>query len=385
MNRPSFNLVWAQDGVAIDPDLDTTAPSYVANKYQGIGWIVQKPPEQWQNFLQQITDLKLVEYLSNGLFTTDSSVVYKAGGIRMQGGVVYKMTSSTASTTVLSINKADFAKIVADMTTKINNHISTINAHKDTVDTIIGKTYLKGDVDNSFGSPTNAKTIVYHKLQKGPSVHGETPLSIGTVPAAGGTFTGQVVLERALFPSNGILDFNEATALVNLLNAAGGICIAVNGRGFVQKGSAQSLIVSEAIEPGMTLKYNNEFALPLPYLKADFRNSLSSIGIGNWTTQSASDPVFANGGLQISDNVISLIFKGSATKITSVAICVSDGVVETLIGDFDSWTPNPSGGMNSSTLMPAYTALGGKGKVVQIKEYTVYPRLTTYQKSMLVK
>ena len=74
--RLQYPTYWASGGTATDPDLDTTAPSYEANRYKQNGWHAEKPPEFWQNFLSQITDEKIIARMVDGFQLFDSIFTY---------------------------------------------------------------------------------------------------------------------------------------------------------------------------------------------------------------------------------------------------------------------------------------------------------------------
>ncbi|MEY6830939.1 hypothetical protein [Enterobacter roggenkampii] len=64
INRMSLPAVWAETAVtqyaSVDPDLDTTHFLFIADRYKSLGWQAgETEPEQWQNFLQQLTDIKI--------------------------------------------------------------------------------------------------------------------------------------------------------------------------------------------------------------------------------------------------------------------------------------------------------------------------------------
>lgn len=68
MNRNSLR-VWASstDAIVTDPDLDVNHPGGQGgnNKYEH-GWVVEKEPHQWANFIYNNVDVSIKELLENG-------------------------------------------------------------------------------------------------------------------------------------------------------------------------------------------------------------------------------------------------------------------------------------------------------------------------------
>lgn len=81
---------------------------------------------------------------------------------------------------ILSINLAKYNSLISTLNGLITSHLSTDNPHNDTIGGLVGGGYEKPAVDNAFGSPTDPRTIVYHKARVDVAAHGETPEQIGT-------------------------------------------------------------------------------------------------------------------------------------------------------------------------------------------------------------
>jgi len=81
--KPQFNNVWASTGVKLTPD--------VAKISQG--WVVEIPPHEFDNWMQNRQDALLAHLNQLGIPQWDSTVEYQAGKSYVQGtttGIVYK-------------------------------------------------------------------------------------------------------------------------------------------------------------------------------------------------------------------------------------------------------------------------------------------------------
>lgn len=81
--KPQFNTVWASTGTKLAPD--------VAKINQG--WVVEIPPHEFDNWMQNRQDALLAHLNQLGIPQWDSTVEYQAGKSYVQGtttGVIYK-------------------------------------------------------------------------------------------------------------------------------------------------------------------------------------------------------------------------------------------------------------------------------------------------------
>lgn len=384
-NRLLYPTPWASGGTATDPDLDTTHPSYIADKYATVGWKSEKPPEEWQNFLSQITDEKIIARMVDGFQLFDPSVTYSEGAVYRKGDKFYKIESGVEQE-ILEVKLAVYQSLIDGMDKLLSDHLAADNPHQITVDKLVGGGYIKTDVDKFFGDPNDPQTIVFHKAQKGAGVHGETATSTGALPAAtGGTFTGDVIfLDDAIVqvtPSKSV-HMNKATALFEIVNGTYSIGVDANGNGYIVGTYGTALIISELNLDTLTMKYNNSYALPPPFIRANMRSDLSDgSGIGVWTLYTPADPVFAD-GLQVDNNAAVLTFEGIAGIPVTVHLLVTlaDGTKQSIVKDFADW--NATG--QTVSLQTVVNAAFGGTNPKYFREYTVYPTLTARQKTMLV-
>lgn len=385
--RQSYPDVWASGGNAVDPDLDTTDPSFVANKYETKGWISQKPPEQWQNFLTQISDLKIVERLIDGIVEWQAGVPYRIGAlVKLQDSVWISGVNNNTNAVVEGVN---WKKVLGDLTSSNYNslvdalaliftqHLNSANPHNDTVNTLVDGSYIKSDVDGFFGGATNPKTIVYHKLQMGQTAHGETPAQVGVLPTLGGVFTGDVIqTARILLASNKAVNINPATNQLEFNFSGKRIAIDDSGAWFYET-SIPTLIMTEANYDDMECRINNSFALPFPVIMMNLETSINDAkSIGSWTLTTTKDPEFVVGkGLKVSDNATTLagfVYNGACTVLVVGATDVANSVV---YKDFNS--------ASYATMAQVLTAV--VSPATHVKQIVVYPQLSDYQKTLLVK
>lgn len=377
--RLKFKFPWAQDGEVTDPDLDTAAPSFIANRYADLGWEVEKPPNEWQNFLSQISDLKIISLLFGGIAEFDSSVTYQVGAVSSLNGVV-RVNTSTGWEEIMDLKQVDYLNDVSNLKSIYDNHLAATNPHQDTVDTITDKTYSKTAIDDDFGSPTDPRTIVYHKLQMG-RVHQETPEQLGTLPTSGGKFTGPVSLLGGMkFGTNITIQVNPGNGRIEM--RAGSRILSIDALGNVLwsiVGGAEYPVMTELNYSEFQIRWGNRFALPTPYLQMDFSRSINDgSSTRDWSVTTTGTPVFhPSGGLKIDDNTVT--FSGfDVINPTTIVALTRNSVGVLGRGNSDA----PSGGYTNLSTLLSNLGVSDAAYVVSI---TCYPTLTAYQKSMLVR
>ena len=393
--RLAYPAAWAQNGQAVDPDLDTTHPSYEANRYATKGWHSEKPPEQWQNFLSQISDLKVLGLLVDGIQQWDAGVTYELNALSKVAGVVYIRVAVV--TPVVSPELAGsgwdelvdqtalgFNNLVQGLIDKLSVHNAASNPHDDDIHNVVGGGYLKTEVNPKFNSATDPNTIVYHMGQSGQIVHGETVAQIGTLSAVeGGTFSGPVIFEDdaiiQVSPSK-VVHLNRATALLEMANGTVSLGIAANGVGYVVTTAGMFVVMSEDNYDQLNMVQNGQFALPVPVWSMNLQQSLSDAeGRGNWVVNSEASPVFTKFGLTLTDNPIHISYYQPLAVTAHVVAYDIAGTKLVAILDYDSAISY--GTTINSLLADAFNL----PTAVYFKSMVFYPQLTANQKSMLEK
>lgn len=387
-NRFRYPTDWASGGTAIDPDLDTTNPSYVPDKYETIGWGVQKPPEYWQNFLQQISDQKIMQLLASGVVEFDGSVLYVPNAITKVGDVFYINTSNTATNAdplsgspwfpVLSIVGSEYNTFVVNLNSTIAGHLAADNPHKDTIEGIGG--YNKDTVFTAVDSDANPLNIKYHTKQEG-RVHSETVAQVGTISTSGGTFTGDITFASKIALNVGKTSYiwlNQGTGRVELVVGVYSLSVDSAGNSIFISPSGNNTIVTEANFESIQIKLNGQFALPAKLYSINLNGSLSDArSIGLWTISTVNVPVF--------DKDIGLKYDNNAATLSNVTINVS-ATIHIIAGNTSGVAIGTTEVGSGHTINDISTLVARIGSgLTNVSSIDIYPTLSTYQKSMLVQ
>ena len=87
--------VWASSATSevTDPDLDVNHPGgQGGNQKYEKGWIVEKEPHQWANFIYNNIDVSLKELLEAGSLNWDNTVNYKKDSLVIYNEELYRAT-----------------------------------------------------------------------------------------------------------------------------------------------------------------------------------------------------------------------------------------------------------------------------------------------------
>lgn len=384
-NRASdLNLIWAENGAATDPDLDVDHPIFQPQKYVK-GWIVEKEPHQWQNFLYQITDQKLQIQAEEQFFEWESDLTYPPKAVVRSGDKLYINASGMPSQNVPPADNPNFwfevlgsdanaVKVARDFLQQVlDSHLSADNPHNDNIHDIGG--YEKEEIVDFFEDPTDPRTIRYHVRQVG-KVHNETPAQLGTLPLSGGTFTGDVAYAGGInFGSAGntIVDGTS----IKIGNGSGGIYLNADGSvdHALSTGAARYQVTTKDNFQAHQRAVNYLFALPAPRTEVDFRFNFSSMGIGGHRIDSNVNPVMSYKGWQVADGFTIYNLDYVIPRTDLVEYYVNDVFRRTLV---DS-TVNIIGGTDLKAIANRIAP-----DATHISRVIVYPLLNAYQKSALL-
>lgn len=386
MNRNTVR-VWAISGEIADPDLDVNHPGGQGgnNKYEH-GWIVEKEPHQWANFIYNNVDVSIEELLENGTLLWEASPTYHINCICTYNGIMYralvantnKIPSSnpTSWEVIPYVTATDFANYINTESAGLVAHMARVGPTDNTHNTTASQ------ADTYTTTESNAKIKVVqddldlHESQANP--HNLDAGDVGCLDkVVGGHFTGTVLYS--------LVSFKQAGSCIDadgLINSVESLSIVSNVPW--QKTSKQE-IVTDASYNRINTKYGFKFALPAPDIEISFNETLSSLASGGFTlsygrpttytytnrsgvsiTAAIDEPPFGTQGLCLTADTV-LIFTGLMQGTTSTVYYVLNGVP--VIKDVS---------INSDDLIDYVGTTG------QVRDIRIWIRpLTSYQESML--
>lgn len=287
MNRDT-KRIWASSPYAAitDPDLNTNHPGGEGgNEKYKRGWVVEKEPHQWANFIYNNVDISLAETLQNGTLFWESGVTYKESSIVVYNEVLYRATATNINKVpnllvswevvpyqTASSYEAFLLMYQNTLATHKGKVGPTLNPHNDTA----------GKVGTYTIAETNAKIKVVqddldnHEAQANP--HNLNAANVGCLnKVTGGHFTGTVVYGAGIkfgtqeygIDSDGLYRPNDSFSIVNDIP--------------YQKTSQQE-IVTDTSYNRINIKYSFKFSVPGEDVKIMLVGDLSSLSEGNYTT-----------------------------------------------------------------------------------------------------
>ena len=280
--------VWASSATSevTDPDLDVNHPGgQGGNQKYEKGWIVEKEPHQWANFIYNNVDASLKELLESGSLNWDNTVNYKKDSLVIYNEELYraiepnigKIPSSLVSWEVVPYQTASsyeaFLLMYQDTLATHKGKVGpTLNPHNDTASKVGTYTITE----------TNAKIKVVqddldnHEAQANP--HNLNAASVGCLDkVTGGHFTGTVVYGAGIkfgtqeygIDNDGLYRPNDSFSIVNNIP--------------YQKTSQREIITDVAYNR-INIKHNFKFSVPGEDVKIMLVGDLSSLSEGNYTT-----------------------------------------------------------------------------------------------------
>lgn len=342
--RPSYRVYASGPSAAVtDPDLDASHPGGQggAGKYAK-GWVPEKEPHQWINYIFQQCDINFEELLQQGFLTWDASVTYALGGLTYFNGSTYRAKSSNINkppetnpdiweSGIANMSEATWRTQAQQFTTGLNAHIArkgpTDNAHNTTIAQAGG--YDKATIDALFKAPRDGLNA---HLSDFNNPHNVTLTQVNCLPAAtGGTFTGLVTMYQMQ-----LIDATE------YLSAVGGVITIghASGRIGIKDSLPKNIVtgeeyVSQASYARIRSKYEIDFSTREPEFEIPLQGYLSSPSQGsymlefsrpstlNYTdragvvrTAAVDEPAFTERGLLLTTDTVLMIrtlWSGNAT------------------------------------------------------------------------
>ncbi len=138
-------------------------------------------------------------------------------------------------------------------------------------------------------------------------------------------------------------------------------------------------IITEANYNKFNIKYGNQFALPVPMLRADFHEDINDAeSVGLWTVETTASPEFWYGGFNISNN--GLKFFGPTFNIpTTVVVVVTTDEVDVVMRTSNEDSFSFPDGLDLKDYID--NKLFADKNVMALRFFEVYPRLSA--KSLL--
>lgn len=147
-SKPTIKNIWAKSGVRVEPS-DAKADT---------GWIVERPPYQFQNFLQWRSDKFLKHINEAGIPVWDSTTVYTAGKSYVQGsdGLIYKAVTDGAGQNPVG-NPSNWVKTFGDLDVQMYADAAAASA-ADASDSAAAAAASESSAAGSATTATNAAT-----------------------------------------------------------------------------------------------------------------------------------------------------------------------------------------------------------------------------------
>lgn len=355
MIRPSLR-VWGDSELAdvMDPDLDVDHPSGEGgNEKYSRGWIPEKEPHEWINYIFQTTDVSFLELLSQGTLTWDTTVAYE-----LKSATFYNDSFWTCIQANIGQEPVDgsaywevgFANYTKDewvaMSTAFANELATHkailgptgNAHNTTIDQAGG--YTTQVIDDKFDA---ARTDYLDHTSNLTNPHNLTPAQVNCLPTTGGEFTGLVAYQHIyLVDINHRVSFSVANDYIVLHSGGNEMGIQAGKPMMVTKGKE---LLSELSYTRIRAKHEIKFSVRPPEFFLPMQGSLSSPSQGSYTLQfnrpstleyvdragvaqtaAVDEPAFGVHGLVLTaDTVLNAIVKWSGAATVQL---YRDGVPE---------------------------------------------------------
>lgn len=275
MLRPKLNRIWTSSNSAMRRDPGDT--KYIQ------GWIAEIPTYQVLNYLQYKADIAMLALAERGIFEWGTDVQYTLGSAAWDesNGVIYISTVGSPDRSLrpsanlsqwtpsaIQVSKVQYDTVV----NAINTHIADItgNPHQLTAGRL--NAYNKNEIDNIVAQ---YRALVAAHVNDRNNPHQLTAAGVGAVPAAGGTYTGDVIFNAGLYFDSGKV--NQITRAGGLFLQANTAVLGIDASGKVVAGttSSQSPVVTEGAFPNLKAARELDYTIPQEILKIPFMGDIN--------------------------------------------------------------------------------------------------------------
>lgn len=274
MSRRTSLPVWARSGAVKDPDLDPTHPGGTGGpgKYEK-GWIVEKEPHQWSNFIYQEQTQFLADIARQGTYAA-GYIRAKPWAVGWLNGKQMVFRGGVWEESFGNLSPTELTDLINSESSKLTSHAAITMAHSLTAAQV--GTYTKTEVNNSapvLGVPAHIARV--------DNPHVETAAQIGTLPTSGGAFTGEVTIPSIKLPNNAKV--TQATLTYGTGEFKLDETIYPVKFKSPYNGNIYEAVISEETFPLIKTKYNPEYTVPEPSAVWLFnREGYSTLGYGDF-------------------------------------------------------------------------------------------------------
>lgn len=276
---------WASsvDAQVVDPDTDVDHPSGTGGPGKvAKGWLSQTEPQEWENWLINRYQSKMLNRLVRGVHQIDDGVTYKSNSIvwDVNGKVYLAKNSSTGAPTTdatrweeaISFSQSAWLAITNQMVTDYNAHIvPNVVKHGETIEGVGGysASTITGILADTNTSATDHINAHYP--------HHETAIQVGTIPTTGGAMTGLINYAQGFAMS----DFDEVTvnaqAEIAGLGAPNGAAFGI-GYDNYHNGGRIVRLVDDSDSSWLDAEYGQLFLVPLEDISVPLVSGLQTVG-----------------------------------------------------------------------------------------------------------
>jgi hypothetical protein len=316
------SVPWANGGFVVDPDTDAAHPSGEGGAGKvAKGWLVETEPQQWENWVINRYQNKMLNRVVSGVHQIDHTVTYKSNSLVWDvNGKVYraKVSNTNKPTTdapsweeAISYSQAAWLAITNQMATDYTNHIPTnVIKHGETIAQAGGKT--SGAIDTQIANvraPLDSHVGAHYP-------HHETAIQCGTIPSTGGEFTGRITYAQGYSMSDyDEITINDQTEIAGM-GLPNGSAFGVGYANFEEGGRIQELVTTTSYAE-MEARYGQLYKAPTPDVWIPLVSDLRTLGCehtltllrpntlsytskaGATLTAAADQPAFETLGLKI--------------------------------------------------------------------------------------